>query len=31
MRYIGGGHKRRYRLIDFKREEAHGGHCKVLM
>jgi large subunit ribosomal protein L2 len=22
MRYIGGGHKRRYRLIDFKREKA---------
>ena len=23
MRYIGGGHKKRYRLIDFKREK-HG-------
>jgi len=29
MRYIGGGHKRKYRLIDFKRDK-HDVTCKVL-
>lgn len=29
MRYIGGGHKRRYRIIDFKREK-HGVSAEVL-
>ncbi len=29
MRYIGGGHKQKYRLVDFKRDK-HGVACKVL-
>jgi large subunit ribosomal protein L2 len=29
MRYIGGGHKQKYRLVDFKRDK-HGVECKVL-
>jgi large subunit ribosomal protein L2 len=29
MRHIGGGHKRRYRVIDFKREK-HGMACEVM-
>ncbi len=28
MRYVGGGHKRRYRIIDFKRDK-HGVPCEV--
>jgi large subunit ribosomal protein L2 len=28
MRHVGGGHKRRYRLIDFKRDK-HGMNCEV--
>src|SRR5690606_16753802 len=29
MRYIGGGHKRKYRIIDFKRDK-HGVEAEVL-
>jgi large subunit ribosomal protein L2 len=29
MRYIGGGHKQKYRLVDFKRDK-HGVDCTVL-